>query len=254
MADWKVNQDDEKVVVITGIARPSNSMDGKDFQKLICGKVQAMVNSLFQPSSGPPVRFVRNVSGGNTNRPMVIEANFDDGKAGRAIRDKFAVYFRPSPPPRPDVLKDINMKNKTTHGTRVRVTILRAIGENYKAKNTGAHFSVASFESRPKLTINPPPTAANRRPMKFLFTEALQKLPTLFSDSDKTSMFRAVSQGFRGSGELKKTFMVLDDDERDKFLPIKPSGSSGKAGTKRPLEEESGSSSSSTPSKRFLKK
>lgn len=126
----------------------------------------------------------------------------------------------------------------------------------------GSKFSVAGFESRPRLTLFPGPGASSRRPMNFYFVEAVQRLHCgELSDEDKAFVYRVVSQGFKGS--LRETFIILTDDEREKFThkpTLQPPTSSEPRetrATKRP-HEDGGSTKrpredTTTPSK-FKKK
>lgn len=109
--DWHENEKDEICTIVTGLKRLTGNMDSREFQKVHVQRVQQLVDSMFDAGSViPAVKFVKNLSGNKDS--MTIEAHFESPKASKFIRDRFARFYRPNPPPRPAVLKDINMRNK----------------------------------------------------------------------------------------------------------------------------------------------
>ena len=112
-----------------------------------------------------------------------------------------------------------------THSTRVRIAILAAFGESYVRDNTGAKYRIVSHETRPSLTLLPPP-ATEKRPMTFRFVEACQRLVPNFAKEDWKRIYDKVGARLH-LNQLRKVFIILRDEDRPKVGRDAPNGPSG---------------------------
>lgn len=109
LADWNTNKAEEDSVVVTGLPKPPANLDSREFQRVTCLAVQKLVDALIA-TSPPKVKYIRNMSGGRAG--MTIDAKFATTTEARMVRDRFALFFKPNPPARPDCLWDVNLRNK----------------------------------------------------------------------------------------------------------------------------------------------
>ena len=92
------------------------------------------------------------------------------------------------------------------------MAILATFGESYVRENTGGRFRLVSHESRPSLTLIPP-MDSDKRPSTFRFIDAVQRLTPNFTKAEWTKLYEKVGARLH-LGQLKKTFIVLSDEER----------------------------------------
>jgi len=92
------------------------------------------------------------------------------------------------------------------------LAILSAFGESYVRDNEGAQYRLISHETRPCLTLVPPPSV-EKRPMTFRFIDAVQRLVPNFSRKEWDGIYDKVGTRLH-LGQLKKVFVVLADEDR----------------------------------------
>ena len=71
-----------------------------------------------------------------------------------------------------------------------------------------------THEPRPSLTLIPP-TGSDKRPMSYLFIDAVQRLVPNFTKDDWKSIYSKVGARLH-LNQLSKVFVVLNDDDRVK--------------------------------------
>ena len=208
---------------ILGLPRLSRDLSRRDWQSAVQAQVREAAVAVLRAAGLAEVVKVLLVWN-NTNRrvptaPTRYFAQMSSVGLSRKVRDAFAGFFRQSNPlVRPNSLSQVSIRNKVTLATRVRLAIMKVLGSNYKDKNVGASFNVKGFESRPVLTIFPPPTAKDARQRTFTFIEAVSSLPTQFSEGQLKSIFRVIGSNFRG--QIQATFVVVRDDDHDRMLGL----------------------------------
>jgi len=99
-----------------------------------------------------------------------------------------------------------------THSTRVRLAILSAFGDVYIRDNKDAKCRLIAHESRPSLTLIPPPST-EKRPVTYRFIEAVQRLVPNFSKKVWSDLYSKVGTRLH-LGQLKKVFIILNDEDR----------------------------------------
>ena len=199
----------------------SRDLGRKDWQVAARRQVGEALEAVLQASRVQAVVEVllvwNNTSRRNTTGPTRYFAKLASVALSRKVRDAFSGFFRQNNPlVRPHSLTNVSIRNKITLASRVRIAIMRQLGQNYKDKNPGASFAVKGFESRPQLTIFPPSAARDARQRSMFFVEAVTTLPSAFSDEQLLPFFRIIGSNFKG--QLEATFIVLRDDDHDRLL------------------------------------
>ena len=219
--DWMRNKAEEDWLSITGLPRLSSSLTQKDWQVQAKRQVKEMLRLVLQTNKAHvsfEVIVVVNPIKWRTTGPTVYNVRLNSVEASKRIRDLFSGFFSPANPVKlPSSLKGLQLRNKVTLNTKIRITILRQLGENYVEKNNGASFKLRGFESRPTLFISPP-SGSSVRPRSFTFIEAINSLPTHFSDERLTQIFNTV--GTSNRGHLRQLFQVINDDDHDRCLEL----------------------------------
>ena len=83
---------------------------------------------------------------------------------------------------------------------------------------SGGNFKVHSFESRPRMVIMPPPRSSDSRPQQMGFIKAVTSLRCNLSDENLIMIFQTVGEHERGN--LRRLFVILDDDSHDQSLSL----------------------------------
>ena len=99
-----------------------------------------------------------------------------------------------------------------THSTRVRLAILSAFGDAFVKDNKDATFRLIAHESRPSLTLIPAP-GSDKRPISYRFLDAVQRLTPNFPKATWSKLYEKVGSRLH-LGQLKKTFVILSDEDR----------------------------------------
>jgi len=138
----------------------------------------------------------------------------------REVRSKFGSYFAGGQDRRPDFAKSIGISNCVTRETRVRIAILKLFGQRYRDNNPGAKTQVIGYQPRPLLKLTPPPDSGDKKVKTFNFVEAVQRLPTNFSEDEVMPLIKKF--GPKYPGKLKSLFVVLSDDLVPASRPARP--------------------------------
>ena len=156
--DMVVNRSEEDWLTILGLKRLKSSHE--EWQNDARRQVRDVINLILKTTKthleykvlyvGCPVRF-------RANGQNVYNVQMDSVHSSKRIRDLFSGFFRHHRPVEcPASLKTLNVRNKVTIATRVRISILQQLGANYKEKNPGSSIRVKGYRPRPTLTIIPP--------------------------------------------------------------------------------------------------
>jgi len=207
LACFRTNERNEDSFIISGLKRIRSGLSGREWQSAARDSVMSTVREL----SDVPFRIVvvHNVTGRGSDYVVTYSVRLDSVEASRSIRKGGADG-------RPPELKSVSIRNVVTKETRIRLSILKMLGQNYKDSNTGAKFQVIGYEPRPVLKLIPAPDASNSRIQVFTFIEAVRKLPAVFPEDDLAKVTRQAHAQF--PGRLRSLFVVLNDDH------VKPGG------------------------------
>ena len=216
-----INKSEEDWLTISGLPRLSST--GRSWQTDVRKQVRAAlleVVKTFQLRVRFEVLYVFNPIRQRLTGPTLLHVRLSSVEASKAIRDSFSGLFRHQQPvPKPPSLKHVtSIRNKLTLASRVRVEIMRALASNYQAKNPGSSFAVKNYDSRPSVVIVPPSSAQDPRTKTFYYMEAIQTLPTAFSDENLVAIFKVI--GMKFVGQLSTTFVVLCDDDRERAFQL----------------------------------
>ena len=149
-SEWVINRSEENWLTIAGLPRLSGSLSRSDWQKAAKSQVRAClleVVKVFKVNVRFDVIVVTNPIKNANARLKLLNVRLSSVEASKAIRDAFSGFFRggTNSPTRPPGLKGIDIRNKVTFETRVRVAILKQIGQNYHASNPGSSFKARGF-------------------------------------------------------------------------------------------------------------
>ena len=218
--DWVLNRSEEDWLVVKNLKRLPK-MDGRGWQaaaKKQVTELLAMVLTANRIRMDFEVMLVVNPLRHIQTGPTVYNVRMDSSYSCRRLRELFSGFFRKERPlPLPPAFKHVSVRNKITLGTKIRIAILHQLGSIYKASNSGSSYKVLGFEPRPRL-ITEPPQSANSQPRSYNFIQAATSLRADFSDEDFIKIYSVVGKSF--PGELRATFIVLNDDERDRCLEL----------------------------------
>ena len=217
--------------MITGLRSLGDKMPPKEWQEKAIKDVQGVLVLLLGQER--PIRYIQNKTSQGKDplvRYMVEMVKIEDSKE---IRDKFGVFFIGGDK-RPPALKPFSISSNVTPATSVRVAILKVLGARYLASNPGSTVKVIGYESRPVLKLHPPaPTASSstsRRVQTFNYIQAIQSLPTNFTDEELSTIGKKVSAKLFGT--LRSTFIVITDDMIRKKSGKSASGAKSASGSK----------------------
>ena len=130
---------------------------------------------------------------------------------------------------KPAYIKDISISFAHTVGTRVRISLMRAMSKRQKEKDPNAVCSVSAFTSRPLLCVG-----GKDQGTRFLsFVDAIAGFRHLLTQDD---LDKALSLCSGQKGRLKSKYLVLSDD---RILPPyqgrkQPRGAPGQVPTSQP--------------------
>lgn len=213
--DWILNRSEEDWLTITGLKRILGDLTSRDWQVAVQRQVTEFLRAVLKAHRAHldfKVVYVQNPVRGRTSGMSVLNAQINSVDASRRLRDLFSGFFRRNKPTSlPDGFRGIQVRNKVTLATRIRISILQELASNYKESNPGSSVNVSGYKPRPQLTTIPA-RGSSSRPRTYFFVEAVTTLPPVFSDEALARIFQKVGQHHQG--ELKELFVVLDDDDR----------------------------------------
>ena len=218
--DWTINRNEEDWLTILGAPR-LGKMKTREWQAAARRQVHEMLKAVLRINCVKmdfSVLYVGNPVRGRTTGLTVLNVKLNSVAVSTRIRELYSGFFRKENPiSLPPQFRGISIRNKVTLNTRIRLRILRELGNIYVASNPGASFNVKGFDPRP-LLITTPARGSDTRPKTYSFVEAATSLPAPFSDEALASIFQVV--GTHCEGELRSLFIVITDDERDRCLKL----------------------------------
>ena len=218
--DWTINRNEEDSFTVMGLPRLGKMTSG-DWQKAARKQVSDLIKttlSCHRVKLDCTVLYVSNPVRRRTTGMTVYNVRVSSVFASQRIRELYSGFFRKEDPAKlPSHLRGVSVRNKVTLATRIRLRIMRELGNLYVASNSGASFKVKGFDPRPLLTTTPAPGSSDR-PQAYNFVEAATSLPASFSDDALASIFQVV--GTHHEGELRSLFIVINDDERERCLEL----------------------------------
>ena len=126
--------------MIAGLRRLPK-LSPKEWQERAKNDVSGVLKILF-PDRDFKIIFIKNASGPNKELPARYQVRMDSVAASKEIRDYFSKFFfvdkDGKKAARPPALEKISIRNRLTHESRVRVMILRVLGEHYLESNPGS--------------------------------------------------------------------------------------------------------------------
>jgi len=220
--DWTLNRSEEDWIVITGLPRLSSSLTRGDWQRAAKDQVSGAISQVLRANNvqlGFTVNLVVNAVRGRTSGRSIYNVRLSSAETARRIRELFSGFFRRQNPVRcPPGLTDVGFRNKVTLETRIRLAIMKQLGENYKNSNPGSSYFLRGYESRPQLVLVPPREVTDSRPKTLHFISAVKTLPSQLSDENLVPIYRVIGNNLRG--RLASLFIVLKDDDHDRLLRL----------------------------------
>ena len=217
--DWVQNRNDEDWFVVRGL--PRLNVSRQDFPNASRRQVADMIKLVLNAHRVRldfEVIFVFNPFSRNDNGPTLYNVKMDSAYSSKKIRDLFSGFFRHQRAVQlPSSLKGVEVRNKITLETKIRISILRQLGLRYQASNPGSSFKVRGFDPRPTL-VTTPPRSSTERQRTYNFIQAVTSLPSNFSDESLAAIFQSVGDRFRG--KLQSLFVILNDDDHDRCLEL----------------------------------
>jgi hypothetical protein len=210
------NQQHEDHLLISGLKQAPSDLTGKDWQSFVKSQLQVVFQEVIGRSC--PVIFIQNNTSRVRGAETLYQVRLEKIEDSRSIRSRFGFYFQGGKDSRPDSLRSISIRNWVTHDTRVRLAIMKVLGQRYIDTNQGYRMRLVSYESRPSLHLTPPETSKEKRVKRYSFIEAVTKLSTSLSGSEISTVIKAVGGKF--GGQLRSLFVVITDDMRKSRAPI----------------------------------
>ena len=214
--DWMVNRSEEDWLTILGLPRLSGNFTPREWQ--VAAKKQVAeffeyVLNLHKIGLNFNVLYVGNPNRNRTGIPA-LNVRMNSVDVSKRLREIYSGFFRRVNPIKlPSKLKNISVRNKVTHDTRIRIEILRQLGRNYKSSNPTAIVDVRGYDPRPLLVLKPS-SGSDTKIQTFNFIEAVTTLPPVLSDESLSRIFPIV--GGRHKGALQAHFVILSDDDRER--------------------------------------
>ena len=216
--DWMLNRSEEDWVTILGAKRlpDLNSRDWQMAAKRLVNDIIKLVLKVNNVRLDYAVLYVHNPVRFRKTGQTVLNVHLDSVASSKRLRELYSGFFRHDAPVRlPPSLKGVSFRNKLTLETRIRMTIMRELGNNFVESNgPGSFFKVKGFNSRPLLSTVPPSGVSGARPRTYTFIEAVSLLPGVFSDESLMAIHQIV--GTHHPDQLQSLFVVLRDDDRDR--------------------------------------
>ena len=214
--DWILNRSEEDWFTISGLPRLTQ-IAPSEWQDAVRQQVSDMIKIILNANRARmdyAVLLVINPFRHQTTGPTTYNVRISSVAASQRVRDLFSGFFCHNRPVKlPNELKGLQLRNKVTKDTKIRIQILRELGEVYMAANRGSSFKVRGFEPRP-LLITYPPQNSNSRQRTYNFIQAATTLGSRFSDKNLIQIYKVVRNS--NPGRLRTLFIVLNDDDRER--------------------------------------
>ena len=228
--DWVTNRSEEDWLTFIGLARlPGKGREWQTAARKQATDVIRLVLKVNRAHSDFKVMYVVDPLQGRPGQ-TVMNVRLNSVEASKHIRDLYSGFFRRDRPAQlPAVLKGVQLRNKVTLQTRIRIAILQQLGSIFKASNPGASVDVRGYDPRPLLTTSTaasPGSASVRRTYNFI--QAVTTLSANFADEHLARIFQVV--GAHHEGELRALFVVLSDDDRERCQGLARARQSSRGG------------------------
>ena len=238
LAEYHENIRYEDHFTITGLTRIPKC-DTRVWQERAKRDVSGVVSIVL----GREVRivFVKNITAKGKDAVTRYQVQLESVAVSKELRDKFSGFFPNGKDIRPESIKKISIRNRLTHESRVRLTIMRVLGERYLSSNKGAKIKVIGFESRPLLKLTPPEDASDPRTRTMNYIETVKFLPSNFSPTELAELLKEIKP--KWYGRVKPLFIILSDDmiKKRRFTS---GGATAKSDSEPEAEGDDGGSSS----------
>ena len=216
-SDWMLNRASEDWMTILGLPRLHVAND-REWQVAIKRQVSDLIKLVLKTTRTNmsfEILYVVNPIKGRVGQ-TVANVRMDSIQTSKRFRDLYSSFFgRNRRVQLPATLKGVSVRNSVTLDTRIRIAILRQLGANFMSRNPGSSINVKGYDPRPILVTIPATGAASgSRPRSFTFMEAVKTLPSTLSDENLSRIFQVV--GTHHQGTLRKYFVILSDDDRDR--------------------------------------
>ena len=235
--DFVMNRSEEDWFTISGLNRLTQ-IAHSEWQDAVRRQVASVVKIILNVNKVRldfEVVHVVNPFRHQTTGPVTYNVRMNSASASKCVRDLFSGFFRHNRPVKlPAELKGLSIRNKVTKETKIRIEILRQLGEIYQASNPGSSYRVRGFESRPLLVTFPPQNSSTRQ-RTYTFIPAASTLGCRFSDEHLAQIYRVIGNSCQGL--LRTLFIVLNDDDRDRCMELAKNSS-------RPRSRQGGQSQS----------
>ena len=156
------------------------------------------------------VVFVKNITGKAKDSIPRYQVQMESVALSREIRDKFGTFFPGGKDSRPDPFKGVSVRNRLTHETRIRFTIMKILAQHWNASNPGSKIQCINYGSRPTIKLINAEGVGDFRVRQLTFVEAVRTLPISFSPDELELILREVKPKWHG--KLRSLFIVLSDD------------------------------------------
>ena len=218
-SDWQLNRSEEDWIVVAGLPRlPENSDRWQDAAKKQVTEAIHLILKANRARFDFKVVYVGNPFRYQNHRSTLYNVRMDSVSSSERIRDLNSGFHRAiRPVPRPPGLKDVSFRNKVTKETKIRIAILRQLGNIFKDQNQGGSFKVRGFESRPLLMLVPARGSSTKQ-RTYNFIQAVSTLPASFTDEHLIRIYSVV--GNSNQGCLQDLFVVLNDDTHQDCLAL----------------------------------
>ena len=222
-SEWVMNRSEENWLTISGLQRLSGSLSKSEWQQAAKAQARAClleVVKFFKVNIRFEVIVVTNPIKNASSKLRLLNVRLNSVESSKAIRDAFSGFFRggANSPTRPHALRGIDIRNKVTFETRVRVIILKQLGANYQASNPGSSWTVRGYESRPQIVIVPPSNSSDPRVRTWHYMDAIRMLPINLSDDNLIKIHRVIGGGFQS--RLASLFVILCDEDRERISEL----------------------------------
>ena len=218
--DWTENRSEEDWLTIIGLPRLGD-MSSRDWQSAARRQVQELFKltlSLHQARFEVNVLYVANPVRHRTAGKTVLNVQVQSVAVSKRLRELYSGFFRKVRPVKlPQHLRGVQVRNKVTLATRVRIRVMQELASNYLVANPGSTLNMRNYASRPTMLLTPGRDSSDRA-RTYNFIDAVTKLPAVFSDDSLARIFQVV--GTSHPGELRSVFVVLNDNDRERCMDL----------------------------------
>ena len=217
--DWMQNRSEENWLVICGLPRLNVPRQAwPDAARRQVADMIKLVLTTHRVRLDFEVIAVYNPFSRTNTGPTLYNVKMDSVYSSERVRDLFSGFFRHNRPAQlPSSLKGVEVRNKITLETKIRIAILRQLGVRYQDSNPGSSFKIRGYDPRPTL-VTTPPRSSTERGRTYNFIQAVTTLPAAFTDENLAPIFQTIGDRFRG--KLQDLFVVLNDDDHDRCLEL----------------------------------